>query len=145
MKKDFAFNRRAFVKTSLQLCAGFALSSPILALASKSSYGPLSFYHTHTGERLKLDAAAIGHGGSALDELNTFLHSIGATLSIGALFLSRIVGKDNYTKLIKDEALRLGFSSVGIARAEFLKEEAPKLENWLKNGYQGDKLLVLTM
>ena len=73
MKKDFAFDRRTFVKTSLQLCAGFALSSPILALASKSSYGSLSFYHTHTGERLKLDVAAIGHGGSALDELNTFL------------------------------------------------------------------------
>jgi len=42
-----------------------------------------------------------------------------------------------YTKLIKTEAFRLGFTSIGIAKAEFLEEEAPKLEAWLKNGYQG--------
>jgi len=39
--------------------------------------------------------------------------------------------------LIKTEATRLGFSSCGIAKAEFLEEEAPKLEQWLENGYQG--------
>lgn len=32
----------------------------------------------------------------------------------------------------------MGFSSVGIARASFLKDEAPKLEAWLKQGYQGE-------
>ncbi len=46
--------------------------------------------------------------------------------------------KSNYTNLIKQEALRLGFSSIGIAKAEFLEKEAPKLENWLEKGYQGD-------
>ncbi len=46
--------------------------------------------------------------------------------------------KSNYTKLIKDEALRLGFSAVGIAKAEFLEKEAPRLETWLKNSYQGE-------
>ena len=74
MKKDFAFNRRTFVKTSLQLCAGFALSSPILALASKPSYGPLSFYHTHTGERLEVVYYSAGHyQQTALDQINYFL------------------------------------------------------------------------
>jgi len=73
MKKNFILNRRAFVKTSFQLCAGFALSSPLLALAAKSSYRPLSFYHTHTGERLTLDVADISYGSPALDELNVFL------------------------------------------------------------------------
>ncbi len=41
------------------------------------------------------------------------------------------------SQLIKAEALRLGFSQCGISRAEFLEEEAPRLESWLKNGYQG--------
>ncbi|MCK5637922.1 MAG: tRNA epoxyqueuosine(34) reductase QueG [Flavobacteriaceae bacterium] len=43
----------------------------------------------------------------------------------------------NNTNLIKTEANRLGFSSCGIAKAEFLEEEAPRLEQWLKNGFQG--------
>jgi len=41
------------------------------------------------------------------------------------------------SKAIKTEALRLGFSSCGIAKAEFLEEEAPRLEQWLKNGFHG--------
>ena len=42
-----------------------------------------------------------------------------------------------YTKLIRDEASRLGFSSAGISKAEFLEEEAPAFENWLKKGFHG--------
>jgi epoxyqueuosine reductase len=42
-----------------------------------------------------------------------------------------------YSQLIKDEALRLGFMQCGIARADFLEEEAPRLENWLKNNHHG--------
>jgi epoxyqueuosine reductase len=45
--------------------------------------------------------------------------------------------KSKYTKMIKEEANRLGFSFVGISKAEFLESEAPKLEKWLlenKNG-----------
>jgi len=45
--------------------------------------------------------------------------------------------KKKYTQLIKNEALRLGFSPCGIAKAEFLEEEAPRLEQWLKNGFHG--------
>src|SRR5690349_7402198 len=41
------------------------------------------------------------------------------------------------TGFIKNAAQRLGFSFCGISRAEFLREEAPRLEAWLKNGYQG--------
>jgi len=32
----------------------------------------------------------------------------------------------------------LGFTSVGVAEATFLEEEAPKLEAWLQQDYQGD-------
>jgi epoxyqueuosine reductase len=47
------------------------------------------------------------------------------------------VDKKKLTYLIKQKALDLGFSAVGIAQAGFLEEEAPKLEKWLKNGYHG--------
>jgi epoxyqueuosine reductase len=40
-------------------------------------------------------------------------------------------------QIIKDEAKRLGFIFCGIAKAEFLEEEAPKLENWLNKNYNG--------
>lgn len=35
-------------------------------------------------------------------------------------------------------ALDLGFQQVGFARADFLEEEAPRLENWLKLGYNAN-------
>jgi epoxyqueuosine reductase len=41
------------------------------------------------------------------------------------------------TERVKSLAQTLGFSFCGIAKAEFLKEEAPKLETWLARGYQG--------
>lgn len=44
---------------------------------------------------------------------------------------------ENYTRLIKKEAYRLGFEACGIAKATFLEEEAKPLENWLKKGYHG--------
>ncbi|RWU10395.1 tRNA epoxyqueuosine(34) reductase QueG [Pedobacter chitinilyticus] len=43
-----------------------------------------------------------------------------------------------YSHMIKQEAQRLGFMSCGIAKAEFLEEEAPRLENWLKNNHHGE-------
>lgn len=46
--------------------------------------------------------------------------------------------KDHITFLIKQEAKRLGFDFCGISRATFLSEEAPRLENWLKTGKQGE-------
>lgn len=41
------------------------------------------------------------------------------------------------TAFIKSLAHELGFSYCGISKAEFLKDEAPLLEEWLKRGYQG--------
>lgn len=43
----------------------------------------------------------------------------------------------NASAQIKKIAGELGFSYCGIAKAEFLEEEAPRLEEWLKRGYQG--------
>ncbi|MBY0425551.1 MAG: tRNA epoxyqueuosine(34) reductase QueG [Cytophagales bacterium] len=39
--------------------------------------------------------------------------------------------------LIKQKAHALGFKYCGISKAEFLEEEAPKLENWLQRNYHG--------
>lgn len=43
-----------------------------------------------------------------------------------------------HTALIKAEAKRLGFLSCGVSKAEFLEEEAPRLEKWLQKGMQGE-------
>jgi len=47
------------------------------------------------------------------------------------------MNKQRYSTMIKEEAKRLGFLACGISRAEFLEEEAPRLENYLKNNYNG--------
>lgn len=39
--------------------------------------------------------------------------------------------------LVKKLAADLGFQFCGISKAEFLEDEAPRLEEWLKRGYQG--------
>ena len=41
------------------------------------------------------------------------------------------------SKLIKEEALRLGFDFCGISTAGFLEEEAPRLEQWLLQDMHG--------
>ena len=41
------------------------------------------------------------------------------------------------TAFIKAKAKELGFDYCGISRAEFLQEEAPRLEKWLKQDMQG--------
>lgn len=50
----------------------------------------------------------------------------------------RVNLQEKYTVKIKEEARRLGFATCGIAKAEFLEEEAPRLEQWLKSGFQGE-------
>jgi epoxyqueuosine reductase len=49
--------------------------------------------------------------------------------------MSRNVSIDS--QLIKAEAMRLGFDQCGISKADFLEEEAPRLEQWLKNNHHG--------
>jgi epoxyqueuosine reductase len=46
--------------------------------------------------------------------------------------------KETYSRLIKEEAKRLGFMFCGMAQAGFLEEEAPRLETWLKEGRHGE-------
>lgn len=43
----------------------------------------------------------------------------------------------NRTTIVKTASKDLGFLSCGISKAEFLEEEAPRLEQWLKEGKQG--------
>jgi len=43
----------------------------------------------------------------------------------------------NFSHLIKAEAIRLGFDFCGISKAGFLEEEAPRLEQWLLQSRHG--------
>lgn len=47
------------------------------------------------------------------------------------------MNKQGYSAMIKEEAKRLGFLACGFSKAEFLEEEAPRLENYLKHNYNG--------
>ena len=48
------------------------------------------------------------------------------------------LGAAENARLIKQLALELGFSFCGISKAEFLQEEAPRLEAWLNKGMHGE-------
>lgn len=49
-----------------------------------------------------------------------------------------MTNKTIHTNWIKQEAKRLGFSSCGISKAEFLNDEAPRLEQWLNKNFHGE-------
>lgn len=49
-----------------------------------------------------------------------------------------MVKSSQYSNFIKSEALKLGFQFCGISKAEFLEDEAPRLEHWLKSGFNGE-------
>ena len=44
---------------------------------------------------------------------------------------------NNYKQLLKTKATDLGFFYCGFSKADFLEEEAPRLEKWLNLNYQG--------
>lgn len=46
--------------------------------------------------------------------------------------------RKNHTDLIKSEAKRLGFLSCGVSKAEFLEEEAPRLQKYLEQNMNGE-------
>ncbi len=49
-----------------------------------------------------------------------------------------VESKISNTKLIKQKALDLGFSAVGISKAKFLDNESQLLQEWLNNGFHGE-------
>ena len=49
-----------------------------------------------------------------------------------------MLDKCQLSEIIKAEALSVGFLSCGISKAEFLSEEATKLESWLKSSFNGE-------
>lgn len=44
----------------------------------------------------------------------------------------------SYSNLIRAKALEYGFMGAGIARVEYMEEEAKRLEQWLEAGYHGE-------
>ena len=47
------------------------------------------------------------------------------------------IGQEERSKILKSMALDLGFASCRISKAEFLENEAPRLEQWLKEERNG--------
>ncbi len=47
------------------------------------------------------------------------------------------MNKERYTYQIKEKAKELGFMYCGISKADFLEEEAPRLERWLNQNMHG--------
>lgn len=45
--------------------------------------------------------------------------------------------RQKYAQLIKTKATELGFDACGISTADFLEEEAPRLDAWLNQNYHG--------
>jgi len=45
--------------------------------------------------------------------------------------------QQKFSQQIKAKAIELGFDACGISKAEFLEEEAPRLEKWLNLNYHG--------
>ena len=52
--------------------------------------------------------------------------------------VTEVIPQDDRSIQVKAEAHRLGFLACGIARAEFLDQEAPRLEQWLREKRHGD-------
>lgn len=66
----------------------------------------------------------------------TTMKLIAGNLILFLLFTSLMSNAKN-KKLITEEALRLGFSHVGVSKATFLEDEAPRLERWLSQNMHG--------
>jgi epoxyqueuosine reductase len=48
-----------------------------------------------------------------------------------------LIIKQRHTALIKQKARELGFFYCGVSKADFLEDEARRLDQWLKSGYHG--------
>ncbi len=60
-------------------------------------------------------------------------------MAVGKQYKSLFVeNKIQITKIIKQKALAIGFSEVGVSKAEFLKKDAEHLKTWLKNEMNGE-------
>ena len=66
-------NRRQFMSAVAFNAAALALAAPVLALATQAPRS-LSFYHTHTGEKLDIQYGEVGqYDTKALAEIDQFL------------------------------------------------------------------------
>ena len=72
MNHNSTLDRRRFILRSLQVAAGLALAGPGRSLASVAQT-PLSFYHTHTGEKLTIEYSCDGCPPAVLKKLDHFL------------------------------------------------------------------------
>ncbi len=51
--------------------------------------------------------------------------------------MSQFAPKSKWKSIIQELGQQLGFSFIGVSKADFLEEDAPKLEQWLNQGFHG--------
>jgi uncharacterized protein YcbK (DUF882 family) len=72
MGNNKIYSRRSFLKYSLGVAASIALANPLESVAAFKVH-PMSFYHTHTGERFMMTYSCDGCPIETLEKLNDFL------------------------------------------------------------------------
>lgn len=119
-------SRRSFLVASAQIAAGVLFPSSVLAIASQTR--PLSFYHTHTGERISIDYSPETYTGSVRRALEHFfrdfrtseIHPIDRRLLDVLTTIQRFSGSHSCYEIISgyrsaktNEVLRKKSSGVG--------------------------------
>ncbi len=84
--------RRNFLVATAQLTCAALLSTSSIGLAATAKQHPLSFYHTHTGERLRLDFHPATCTTKTIQKINTFFrdHRTGAVFPIDLRLLEML-------------------------------------------------------
>ncbi|MEN8188583.1 MAG: DUF882 domain-containing protein [Thermodesulfobacteriota bacterium] len=73
MQNHRFLERRSFIRQAFGLGTAIALAPAVKAAAATAAPMEMSFYHTHTGERVKIEYCTWGCAPSVLEELNQFL------------------------------------------------------------------------
>ncbi len=100
-KSDYRLNRRQFLHGLTMTAGSVTLLSPWQNLLASADSRTLSFYHTHTGERLKLSYFEDGqYHADALDEFNHFLrdHRTGEVYSMDLQLIDILSAIRNVTE-----------------------------------------------
>lgn len=93
MSKNILLTRRRFLQYTLQITAGIALANPFESNAATAKH-PITFYHTHTSERLRINYSCNGCSSDDLERLNNFLRDFrtGEVFPIDPVLLDILYG-----------------------------------------------------
>ena len=105
---DYTLSRRAFLVTSASFATSFALFGPTRTLAMAEGPHPLSLYHSHTGESLKIEFHPRLCNPQTLNRINHFLrdfrtgevHTIDPNLLVMLCSIQQIGGSSGTFEIV---------------------------------------------